>query len=389
MPGPSESRLAQLHRFGQSPWLDHLSRELVTRGGLKRMVDREGLRGVTADLGAVARAVTAGSAYDERILELAQQGLPAAGIFDQLVVDDVRAACDVLAPVYLRSGGEDGFVCIEVPPECAHDAQCSVAEARRLFAGVDRPNAMITIPGTKEGVPAVLECMRLGLNVNVTMLAAVSQYEAVADAYLDALEYRLRRDQTIRAVSSVTSVYVSRVDRVVDGLLDERLEEVADTGERRRLELLKGRAGVANAKVVYERFRSYLNGRAWQLIAASGAKVQRLLWAGMGTRDPSRADVMYVDELIGEHTVAALPEATWRAFNDHGTPAATVQRHLEDAHRAWRDLGRLGIDMERVGTRLQAEAVDRAREAFEGAVAVVERRRQSLFGQEESDERTP
>ena len=382
MTGPAESRLAQLHRFGQSPWFDYISRELVARGGLMRMVDRDGLGGVTSNPAIFRKALSAGTGYDEQILALAREGLSAAQIFDRLAVEDVRAACDVLAAVYLSSGGEDGFVSIEVSPAFAYDTERTVAEAQRLFAAVDRPNVMIKIPGTREGVPAILETLRQGLNINVTLLFSMSQYEAVADAYLDALEYRLQHDLTIRASSSVASVFVSRVDTLVDHLLDERIGALEDAAEKRRLEVLKGAAAVANAKVVYERFRSYLNGREWQLIAASGAKVQRVLWASTGTKNPAYSDVLYVDELIGEHTVNTLPEDTWKAFKDHGTAARTVDRHIEEAHRTLRELGREGIDVERMGAQLQAEGVELFARAFEEAVEIVEHRRIELLAGE-------
>ena len=378
---PAESRLAGLHRLGQSPWFDYISRELVARGGLRRMVDRDGLGGVTSNPSIFEKAIGVGVGYDEQILELAREGLDAAQIFDRLAVEDVRAACDVLAPVYLGSGGEDGFVSIEVAPAYAYDTQKTVSEAQRLFAAVDRPNVMIKIPGTREGVPAILETLEQSLNINVTLLFSMSQYEAVADAYLAALEYRLQHDLTIRATSSVASFFVSRVDTLVDRLLDEKIA-AADVAERRRLEGLKGTAAVANAKVVYERFRSYLGGRDWQLIAASGAKVQRILWASTGTKDPAYSDVLYVDELIGEHTVNTLPEVTWKAFNDHGTLARTVDRHLDEAHRALRELGQLGIDMERVGAQLQVEGVELFAKAFEQAIAIVEQKRSDLLAGE-------
>jgi transaldolase len=376
------SRLEQLRRFGQSPWFDYLSRELIARGSLKRMVDRDGLGGVTSNPAIFEKAIASGTAYDEEILSLAHQGLDAAQIFDRLATDDVRAACDVLAPVYMGSGGEDGFVSIEVSPALAADAQATIAEARRIFTAVDRPNVMIKIPGTREGVPAVFECLREGLNINITLLFSMSQYEAVAAAYRSALEHRLRHDLTIRATSSVASFFVSRVDTLVDRLLDQMLEASLDPAERRRLEGLKGKAGVANSKVVYERFRSYLNSRDWQLIAASGAKVQRVLWASTGTKDPAYSDVLYVDELIGEHTVNTLPEVTWKAFDDHGTLARTVDRHLDDAHRALRELGQVGIDMERVGAQLQTEGVELFVTAYDAVVAHIERKRESLLGRE-------
>ena len=326
----------------------------------------------------------AGHDYDEQILALSAEGLDAPAIFDRLAVEDVRAACDVLAPVFLASGGEDGFVSIEVSPAAANDTELSISEAHRLFAAVDRPNVMVKIPGTKAGVPAILQCLKDGLNINITLLFSLTQYEAVAEAYLEALEWRLQHDHTVRAVSSVASFFVSRVDTLVDTLLDQRLEGAADAAERRRLEDLKGKAGVANSKVVYERFRSYLNARDWQLLAASGAKVQRVLWASTGTKNPAYPDVLYVNELIGERTVNTMPEATWNAFKDHGVLARTVDRHLDDAHKVLRALSHLGIDMETVGARLQEEGVRAFLESFDGVVDTVDHRRGELLQRREA-----
>ncbi len=376
-----ESRIADLQRLGQSPWFDYISRALIARGGLKRMVDRDGLRGVSTDPAIFESAIGAGSAYDAEILELAREGLDAAAIVDRLVVEDVRAACDVLAPVYMGSGGEDGFVSLQVSPHLAYDAEATVAEAERVFTAVDRPNVMIEIPGTREGVQAGLACLCDGLNVNITLLFSLSQYEAAADVYLEALERRLQRDLTIRAISSVASVFVSRVDVLVDAALEQRAA-AAGEAERRRLEGLKGRAAVANAKLIYERFRSYLNGREWQLIAASGAKVQRLLWASTATKDPAYSDVLYVDELIGEQTVTTLTEATWKAFREHGTPATSVGRHLDDAHRLVRELAQSGIDMESVGAQLQRDGVEGFIEVADRLVAIVDEKRSRLLAGE-------
>lgn len=381
---PAESRLAELHRLGQSPWFDYINRALIQRGGLKKMVDRDGLGGVTTNPAIFEKSIGGGREYDEAIQALARQGLSSPDILDQLIIDDVRAACDVLAPVYLASGGVDGFVSIEVSPHYARDSTQSAAEAHRLFAAVDRPNVFVKIPGTREGVPAILQCLKDGLNINITLLFSLSQYEAVADAYLEALEYRLQAGETIRATSSVASFFVSRVDTLVDQLLDEGAEAAADEAERRRLQSLRGRAGVANAKAAYERFRSYLNSREWQLIAASGAKVQRVLWASTGVKNPEYRDTLYVDELIGEHTVNTMPEQTWQAFKDHGTVARTVDRHIDDAHRLLRELSHVGIDLERVGAQLQIEGIDLFVEAFDGAVSIVEERRSELLAAEGS-----
>ena len=380
----SESRLAQLHRFGQSPWFDYISRELVSRGGLKKMVDKDGLGGVTSNPSIFEKAIGAGSSYDKDVLELAREGLSASEIFDRLATADVRAACDILAPVYMSSGGEDGFVSIEVSPHLAYDAEATVAAAQRVFAAVDRPNVMSKIPGTKECVPAVYQCLRDGLNINITLLFSLSQYEAVAGAYRDALEYRLQHDRTVRATSSVASFFVSRVDTMVDALLDDRIAAAADEAERRRLQSLKGKAAVANCKFVYERFRSGLNGRDWQLIAASGAKVQRLLWASTSTKNPAYPDTLYVDELIGEHTVNTLPEATWKAFREHGVLATTIDRHGDEAHRVLRDLGQLGIDLEAVGARLQADGVDLFVKSFDGVVAIIDAKRRELLERDDA-----
>jgi transaldolase/glucose-6-phosphate isomerase len=378
---PSESRLAELHRLGQSPWFDYLNRALILRGGLKKMVDRDGLGGVTTNPAIFEKSIGGGTEYDDAILTMARQGMEAPEILDRLIIQDVRAACDVLAPVYLGSGGEDGFVSIEVSPHLAHDTAATVAEAQRLFTEVDRPNALVKIPGTREGIPAILQCLEDGLNINITLLFSLSQYEAVADVYLEALEARLRGNETVRAVSSVASLFVSRVDTFVDRLLDEHAEAAADEAERRRLLALKGRAGIANARVVYERFRGYLGSREWQLIAASGAKTQRLLWASTGVKDPAYPDTMYVDELIGEDTVNTMPEATWRAFKDHGTVARTVDRHLDDAHRLLRELSQQGIDMERVGATLQEQGVDLFVEAFDGLTRIVTEKRERLLAE--------
>jgi transaldolase len=378
---PPESRLAELHRLGQSPWFDYINRALIERGGLKKMVDRDGLGGVTSNPAIFQKSIGGGKEYDEAILALARQGMEAPEILDRLVIEDVRAACDVLAPVYLASGGEDGFVSIEVSPHLARDTQGSAAEAHRLFTAVDRPNVFVKIPGTREGVPAILQCLKDGLNINITLLFSVSQYEAVADAYLEALEHRLQTDQTIRAVSSVASFFVSRVDTLVDQLLDEKAEAAADEAGRRRLQALKGRAGVVNAKIAYERFRSYLSSREWQLIAASGAKVQRVLWASTGVKNPAYPDTMYVDELIGEYTVSTMPEETWKAFKDHGTVARTVDRHIDDAHRLLRELGQMGVDLERVGAQLQEQGIDLFVDAFDGATMIVEEKRVRLLAE--------
>jgi transaldolase len=382
MSGTVENRLLQLERLGQSPWLDYISRDLIRSGKLQRLIDEDGIGGVTSNPAIFEKAIGAGHEYDAEILALAHQGMSAAEIFDRLAIDDVRAGCDVLAPVYLASGGEDGFVSIEVSPAMAFDTEKSIAEAHRLFAAVDRPNVFVKIPGTAEGVPAIRRCLADGLNINITLLFSMSQYEAVAEAYLDALEERLTRDKTIRGSSSVASFFVSRVDTMVDKALDELLDGEGDTPRRRRLEELKGRAGVVNSKSVYERFQAILQSRRWQMLAPAGAKIQRVLWASTGTKNPDYPDTAYIDELIGPHTVNTMPEQTLDAFRDHGKPVRTVDRHVDEAHRTLRELAGLGIDMEDVGRRLQQEGVDLFVKSFNGVIDIVARKLQELQARE-------
>ena len=378
---PPESRLAELHRLGQSPWFDYINRALIQRGGLKKMVDRDGLGGVTSNPAIFERSIGGGREYDEAILTLARQGMQAPEILDQLIVDDVRAACDVLAPVYLASGGEDGFVSIEVSPHLARDAQASAAEAHRLFTAVDRPNVFVKIPGTREGIPAILQCLKDGLNINSTLLFSLTQYEAVADAYLEALEHRLQTDETIRAVSSVASFFVSRVDTLVDELLEEKLA-AADEAERRRLQALKGRAGVANAR---DRLRALPQlSRA----AASGSsspppapRSSACCWASTGVTGSD----------LPRHDVRGRVDRGAHRLHHAGGDVEGVQgpRHrgahrrpaIDEAHRLLRELGQLGIDLERVGAQLQEQGVDRFVEAFDGATRIVEEKRVRLLAE--------
>jgi len=374
--------LAALREAGQSPWLDYIHRGLIVSGELARMIREDGISGVTSNPTIFEKAVSSGTDYDAQVAELAREGVSAETAYQRIVVDDIRAAADVLRPVYDATKGEDGYVSLEVEPDLAHETKATSDRARELFRAVDRPNVMIKIPGTKEGIPAVRACLQAGLNINVTLLFSLSQYDAVAEAYMDALEERLRRDLTLRGTSSVASFFISRVDTLVDRLLDERLGATDDVAERRRLEGLKGQAAVANAKVVYERFQSHLESRRWQLLAAAGAKVQRVLWASTSTKNAAYKDTLYVDELIGERTVNTLPESTWQAFRDHGTVARTVDKRVDEAHRILRDLAGLGIEMEAVGARLQREGVELFARSYEAVIAIVEERRRALLAAE-------
>ena len=374
----AQNRLAELAALGQSIWLDYISRELVAGGGLRRLIDEDGIAGMTSNPSIFEKAIGGGGEYSEAILELARQGLDGPQIFDRLAVADVQAACDVFTPVYVGSGGEDGFVSLEVSPALARDTERTISEARRLFAAVDRPNVMIKIPGTVEGLPAIRACLAAGLNINITLMFSMAHYEAVVEAFMSGLEDRLAAGGDVRSVASVASFFVSRVDTLVDTLLDGKLAQAGDA-DRARIAACKGKLAVANSKLVYERFQQLFATPRWQRLAAAGAKVQRVLWASTSTKNPAYSDVLYVDELIGPHTVNTLPEATLAAFKDHGTPRRTVDAGYDAARALLRELAGLGIDVDAATEQLQVEGVVLFVKSFDAVLAIVEQRRRELL----------
>lgn len=373
------SRLRELETLGQSIWLDYISRDLLRSGELERMICDDGLRGMTSNPSIFEKAVGGSSEYDAEIIRLNGEGLDAAAIFDRLAIADVSAACDHFLPVYEESEGRDGFVSIEVSPHLAYDAERTLAEARRLYAAVGRPNVMVKIPGTAEGLPAVHQALREGINVNVTLLFAVDQYLDVVETHLRALEDRLSAGGSLDRCASVASFFVSRVDSLVDKLLDERAEG-ADEEARAHLAGLHGKLGVANSKIVYERFAGLLAGERWAMLAAAGATPQRVLWASTSTKDPDYSDVMYVDELIGPHTVNTLPQATYNAFKDHGAAARTVDTDVAAAHRHMDALAAQGIDVKAATDKLLRDGVDLFVASFDAVIGIVGKRRDELCG---------
>lgn len=371
--------LARLLDEGQSVWLDYISRDLITGGGLRRYIDEDGVRGETSNPSIFDKAVDAGTAYDAQLGELARQGLSAGEIFDRLAIDDVRAACDVFAPVFKASDGGDGFVSIEVEPAAANDTERSVSEARRLWRAVDRPNVFVKIPGTEAGIPAIRRCLSEGININVTLMFSMRHYEAVAEAYLAALEERLAAGNDVRT-ASVASFFVSRVDTMCDKLLDEKIAQAGDEAAKQRLAGLKGRIGVANSKLVYRRFAELFSGPRWQRLVAAGAQLQRVLWASTGTKNQAYSDILYVDQLIGPHTINTAPEATLDAFRDHGEVRRTVDVDVDRARADLQALAAAGIDLLQVGEDLQAEGVRLFAEAYNDVVRTVEEKRARLAG---------
>jgi transaldolase len=374
----TNDRLAKLAALGQSIWLDYISRSLISTGGLQQLIDQDGIAGMTSNPSIFEKAIGAGGEYNQEILALAQQGQDAAQILDRLTMADVRAACDVFTPVYVASGGEDGFVSLEVSPALARDTQRTLSEARRLSAAVDRPNVMIKIPGTAEGLPAIRASLADGVNINITLMFSMAHYEAVVEAFMSGLEDRLAAGGQIRGLASVASFFVSRVDTLVDKLLDEKLAQAGDGG-RERISACKGKLAVANSKLVYERFQQLFATPRWQKLAAAGASVQRVLWASTSTKNPAYNDVFYVDELIGPHTVNTLPEATLAAFKDHGTPRRTVDQGYDAARVLLTELAALGIDVGAATEQLQVEGVELFVKSFDAVLAIVEQRRRELL----------
>jgi len=383
--------LQRLHDLGQVPWLDYIDRELVEDGGLARLVAADGVTGVTSNPSIFEQAIGGGSRYDAQLQELLARDpqMPVLALYERLAVRDIRSAADVLRPVYERTDGADGFVSLEVSPHLARDTAATVDEARRLWRAVDRPNLMIKVPATPEGLPAITRLTADGIHVNVTLMFSLAHYEAVADAYLAGLE-RLEDPETLRRSASVASFFVSRVDSKVD----PRLEEI---GTEEAL-ALRGTIAVANAKRAYRRFREVFygerghgerghgerghgergHGERFAALAERGARVQRVLYGSTSTKNPAYSDVLYVEELIGADTVNTLPPKTLDAFRDHGEPRESLTEGLDQADARVAALAELGVDLEEITEELQREGVDAFARSFDQLLESVQEKRQGL-----------
>ncbi len=371
--------ILKLREFGQSCWLDNLTRGKITGGELAGRVAHEGVRGVTSNPAIFSKAVSKGTEYDEQIRQLALEGRSPQEIYEAVVVRDIQDACDILRPVYDASQGDDGFVSLEVSPYLAFDAENTILEARRLFAAVSRPNCLIKIPGTDACIPAIEQCLVEGINVNVTLLFSLESYEAVAQAYIRALERRLAAGKAIERVASVTSFFLSRIDTLVDQLLANRLAP-GSTAAGVQPERLFGRAAVASGKLAYQSFLRIFSGERWQRLAAAGARVQKPLWASTSTKDPVYSDIAYVQPLIGRHTINTMPEETIAAFAEHGVcEAYTVEQGVEEARRVFADLEAAGVDLRFVTRQLVEEGVRKFIEPFDLLMKILaEKRAQAL-----------
>lgn len=343
--------LLKLADLGQSYWLDNLTRRMMGNGELKNRVVNEGLRGITSNPAIFSKAITQGQEYDTQIRQATAEGGSIEAVYEALVTTDIRNACDILQPVFDRTDGVDGFLSLEVSPHLARDTDGSVVEGRRLWQAVDRPNLLIKIPGTAEGVPAIEQLLFEGINVNVTLLFSIDSYQAVAEAHMRALERRVAAGLPIDGVASVASFFLSRIDVLVDGLLKQKANPDAKA--------LLGKAAIANAKLAYRRFKQNTGSGRWKALAAKGGRVQRMLWASTSNKNPDYSDVMYVDTLIGPDTVNTLPEETIEAFADHGTAANTVDQGLDEAVATMEAIAKLGIDFAKVTRQLEDEGIQK------------------------------
>jgi transaldolase len=365
--------LIRLQLLGQSPWHDNIRRELLTSGALKRMVEDGDVTGLTSNPTIFEQAIGSSTDYDDDLHRLAREGKSAEQIFDALAVSDIRGAADVLAPVFERTGGNDGYVSIEVAPRLANDTQATIQEARRLWSAVNRPNLMVKIPATAAGVPAIEQSIADGLNINVTLIFSLKRYDEVMDAYLRGLIRRLESGQKVDRVASVASFFVSRVDTLVDKLLDDKLAAGAE--RRDLLQTLKGKTAIANAKLAYVEFRRKFSTEAFAGLKNHGARLQRPLWASTSTKNPAYPDVHYVEALVGPDTVDTMPPATLVAYKDHGSPEVRIDEGLDDARRLMDQLAEVGISMDAVTKKLEEDGVAAFAKSFESLIAVVERRR--------------
>jgi transaldolase / glucose-6-phosphate isomerase len=356
--------LKALLAYGQSPWMDYIRRDLLTSGGLKNFIDNDGLRGMTSNPAIFEKAITGSNVYSDILNSPDAKKLDAKGLFEKIAIRDVQDACDIFKPVYAESKRRDGYVSLEVSPYLANDTKGTIDEARRLWKAVDRPNVMIKVPATPEGIPAIRQLLEDGLNINITLLFAQSAYEQVAEAFLAALEARSAKGQDISQIASVASFFVSRIDSLIDGKIDEKLKTAADPVQKALLESIHGKIAIANAKLTYKKYQELFGGSRWNALASKGAQTQRVLWASTSTKNPKYRDVIYVEELIGADTVDTIPPATFDAFRDHGKLRNSLTEDVNAARTIMDNLAKSGISMKEATDKLLVDGVKLFADAF-------------------------
>lgn len=372
------SLLKQLQESGQAPWLDFVDRSFLNEGGLQKLVEEDGLTGVTSNPSIFEKAMGHGEAYDAQFAEFVRANPDASviDVYEALAVSDIQAACDTLRPVYDRFDGKDGYVSFEVSPYLALDTHGTITEARRLHGMVDRPNLMIKVPGTEAGAPAIRQLIEDGLSINVTLLFSLESYIAVAMAYVEGLEARVAKGESIEEIASVASFFVSRIDSQIDKKIDDRV--AAGDAEAEALKAVRGKVAIANAKMAYQWYLDFVGSDRWKALEAKGAQPQRLLWASTGVKDPAYPDTFYVDNLIGPDTVNTLPPKTMDAFRDHGTLARTLDADIDEAKHVLAEADRLGLDLAGVTKKLVEDGVKLFSDAADTLLGAIKAKREKL-----------
>jgi transaldolase / glucose-6-phosphate isomerase len=365
--------LKGLLAYGQSPWLDFIRRNILLNGDLKKMIDNDGLRGMTSNPAIFEKAITAGDDYNDIIKAPDAKSSTAMALYEKIAIRDVQDAADIFSAVHKETKGRDGYVSLEVSPNLAFDTHATLDETRRLWKTVNRPNVMIKIPGTPQGVPAIRQALEDGININITLLFAQSAYEEVAEAYMAALEARVAKGQDVSQIASVASFFVSRIDSLVDSTIDTKLKTETDAGKKALLESLRGKVAIANARRTYAKYQEIIATPRWKALAAKGAQTQRLLWASTSTKNPKYRDVLYVEELIGADTVDTVPPATFDAFRDHGKLRNSLTENVAGANKTMSDLEAARISMKEVTDKLLADAVKLFQDPFKQLLEAIKK----------------
>ena len=370
----TKNPLQELLSYGQSMWLDYIRRDLFTSGKLKQMIENDGLRGMTSNPAIFEKAIADSSLYDDVLKSLeSRKDLDATGRFEQLAIKDIQDAADALLPVYKDSNFHDGYVSLEVSPYLARKTQETMDEARRLWKAVQRENVMIKVPGTAEGLPAIQQLIGEGININITLLFAQEVYVKVAEAYIAGLEDLAKRGGNLKKMASVASFFISRIDSLVDSMLEDKIKNSTDAKQKELFKSLLGKVAIANGKLTYQRYQQIFSGARWEKLAAKGAQTQRVLWASTSTKNPNYRDVIYVEELIGKDTVNTMPPATIDAFRDHGKLRNSLTEDVPGAQKVMDELGRAGISIKEVTDKLTNDGVKLFADAFDKLLAAVEK----------------
>jgi transaldolase/glucose-6-phosphate isomerase len=367
--------LVDLLKFGQSVWLDYIRRDLITTGELKRLIDEDGLRGMTSNPTIFEKAIASGNPEYTSLLHSlkSQANLDAKGRFEALEIRDIQDAADLLKSVFISTKGRDGYVSLEVSPYLGRDTQGTISEARSLWKAVGRENIMVKVPGTAEGVPAFQQLISEGININVTLLFSQEMYQKIAEAYIAGLEQLAAKGGNVAKMASVASFFISRIDTAADAIINDKLKKSKDAKEQEQLKNLLGKVAIANGKLAYERYLKIFGSDRWKKLAAQGAQTQRVLWASTGTKNPSYSDVMYVEELIGPDTVNTIPPATLDAYRDHGHPRATLTENIPAAQQTMQSLAKAGISIDEITDKLTDDGIRLFEEAFDKLLEAIKK----------------